>query len=133
MKQPIHNDVDFWRGALLAGGLTSIPRWTLDPVPGIGTHEAAIPDDLVARLQRLSEDLALPLTSVLLTAHAKVLAALSGEQEVATGYVADEGAEPLLCRLTHRARLLAGPVGERPSRRIRNPVAPGLPGRCPRT
>ena len=100
MKQPIHNDVDFWRDALLAGGLTSIPRWTLDPVPGIGTHEAAIPDDLVARLQRLSEDLALPLTSVLLTAHAKVLSALSGEQEVATGYVADEGAEPLLCRLS---------------------------------
>ena len=100
MKQPIHNDVDFWRDALLAGGLTSIPRWTLDPVPGIGTHEAAIPADLVARLQRLSEDLALPLTSVLLTAHAKVLSALSGEQEVATGYVADEGAEPLLCRLS---------------------------------
>ena len=54
----------------------------------------------MARLQRLSEDLALPLSSVLLTAHAKVLSALSGEQEVATGYVADEGAEPLLCRLS---------------------------------
>ena len=37
---------------------------------------------------------------MLLAAHAKVLSALSGEQEVATGYVADEGAEPLLCRLS---------------------------------
>ena len=64
------------------------------------THEAAIPDDLVARLQRLSDDLALPLSSVLLAAHAKVLSALSGEQDVATGYVAEEGAEPLLCRLS---------------------------------
>ena len=37
---------------------------------------------------------------MLLAAHAKVLAALSGEQEVATGYVAERGAEPLLCRLS---------------------------------
>ena len=37
----------------------------------------------------------LPLSSVLLAAHAKVLSALSGEQEVATGYVADR--EPNRC------------------------------------
>ena len=84
----------------LAGGFTAIPRWTLDPVPGVAEHEATIPDDVVAALRRLAEDLAVPLDSVLLAAHAKVLAALSGEHEVATGYVAAAGGRPLPCRLT---------------------------------
>src|SRR5664279_2195287 len=90
----------FWRARLLAGGFTAIPRWTLDPVTGVGEHDATIPDDLVAALRRLADELALPLGSVLLTAHAKVLAALSGEREVVTGYVAARGGRPLPCRLT---------------------------------
>src|SRR5439155_3268226 len=40
-----------------------------------------------------------PLSSVLLTSHAKVLGALSGESEVWTGYAA-EGSPPLPCRMT---------------------------------
>ena len=50
---------------------------------------------------------ALPLSSLLLAAHAKVLAALAGEREVATGYVPAAGDRPLPCRLTHRTRHLA--------------------------
>jgi amino acid adenylation domain-containing protein len=100
MQHSADVDAAFWRDALLAGGITAIPRWTLDPVTGVEAHEAAIPDDLVARLHRLSDDLELPLNSVLLAAHAKVLSALSGEYEVATGYVADRGAAPLLCRMS---------------------------------
>ncbi len=91
---------EFWRGVLVAGGFTAIPRWTRDPVPGVAEHEATIPDDLVAALRRLADELAVPLSSVLLAAHAKVLAALSGEREVATGYVAAAGGRPLPCRLT---------------------------------
>ena len=67
---------------------------------GVAEHEATIPDDLVAALRRLADELAVPLSSVLLAAHAKVLAALSGEGEVATGYVAGGGGQPLPCRLT---------------------------------
>jgi amino acid adenylation domain-containing protein len=92
-------DREFWRGVLLAGGSTAIPRWTLDPVPGVGTHEATIPGDLVAALRRRSAELGVPLGSVLLAAHAKVLAALSGEAEVVTGYITAPGARPLPCRL----------------------------------
>ena len=92
-------DREFWRGVLLAGGSTAIPRWTLDPVPGVGTHEATIPGDLVAALRRRSAELGVPLGSVLLAAHAKVLATLSGEAEVVTGYIAAPGARPLPCRL----------------------------------
>src|SRR3989454_4396870 len=91
---------EFWRGVLLAGGFIALPRWTLEPVPGVGEHEARIPDELVAAVRRLADELAVPLSSVLLTAHAKVLGALSGEREVSTGYAAMEGRSPLLCRMT---------------------------------
>src|SRR6266567_9075347 len=93
-------DREFWHGVLLAGGFAALPRWTLDPVPGVGEHEARIPDELMAALRRLADELAVPLSSVLLTAHAKVLGALSGEREVSTGYAAKEGRSPLLCRMT---------------------------------
>src|SRR5438552_1143389 len=66
---------EFWRGVLLAGGFTEVPRWTLDPVPGIAEHEAKICNEVVAALRRLADELAVPLSSVLLTAHAKVLGA----------------------------------------------------------
>src|SRR3989442_8491547 len=90
---------EFWRGVLLAAGFTALPRWTLNPAPGVGEHEATIPDELVAALRRLAKELAVPLSSVLLTAHAKVLGALSGEREVSTGY-AVEASSPLPCRMT---------------------------------
>src|SRR6185295_10373544 len=91
---------EFWRGVLLTGGFTAIPRWSIDPATGIAEHEAKIPDDLIATLRRLAAELEITASSVLLAAHAKVLAALSGEREVATGYVGQEGGRPLLCRLT---------------------------------
>src|SRR6266581_2745839 len=96
---PADRGREFWRGVLLAGGSTVLPRWTLNPVPGVHEHEATIPDELVAALRRLADELAVLLSSVLLTAHAKVLGALSGEREVCTGY-AVEGRSPLLCRMT---------------------------------
>ncbi|MFI2347899.1 amino acid adenylation domain-containing protein [Streptomyces sp. NPDC019443] len=100
MGAQVEADREFWRGVLVAGGFTAIPRWTLNPLTGVDEHEATIPDDVVGALCRLAKDLAVPLNSVLLAAHAKVLAALSGEHEVATGYVAVEGGQPLPCRLT---------------------------------
>jgi amino acid adenylation domain-containing protein len=53
---------------------------------GRGEHEARIPEELVSALRRVAHDLALPLSSVLLTAQAKVLAVLSGECDVTAGY-----------------------------------------------
>src|SRR5437763_16755244 len=82
---------EFWRGVLLAGGFIALPRWTLEPVPGIGEHEARIPDELVAAVRRLAGELAVPLSSVLLTAHAKVHGALSGERVLSTGVAYVEG------------------------------------------
>jgi amino acid adenylation domain-containing protein len=109
---------EFWRGTLLAGTFTAVPRWTREPVAGMGQHEVRFPGELVAPLRRLGDELAVPFSSVLLTAHAKVLSVLSGELEVTTGYAATKGRSPLLCRMstepdswrvmlleTHRTRL----------------------------
>src|SRR6266446_2716637 len=90
---------EFWRGVLLAGGFPALPRWTLSPVAGVGEHEASISDELVTALRRLANELAVPLSSVLLTAHAKVLGALSGERKVCTGYTMELG-PPLPLRMT---------------------------------
>ncbi len=94
---------EFWRGVLLAGGFTALPRWTLAPVVGIGEHAARIPDELVTALRRLANELAVPFSSVLLAAHAKVLGALSGEREVCTGYALELGS-PLPLRMTLEPR-----------------------------
>jgi amino acid adenylation domain-containing protein len=91
---------EYWRGVLVAGGFTAIPRWTSNPVAGLAEHEEMISVDLVAALRRLADELTIPLSSVLLAAHAKVLATLSGEQGVVTGYVAEQGRQPLPCRLS---------------------------------
>jgi amino acid adenylation domain-containing protein len=91
---------EFWRGELVAGGFTAIPRWSLDPARGIAVHKAKVPEDLATMLRALAQQLGMPFSSVLLAAHAKVLAVLSGEREVTTGYIGGPGHEPLPCRLT---------------------------------
>src|SRR6266566_3082384 len=87
------------RGRCEMSGFMAVPRWTLNPAPGIGEHEAAVPVELAGQLPRLAYELKVPPSTVLLTAHAKVLGALSGEREVWTGYAA-KGSPPLPCRLT---------------------------------
>jgi amino acid adenylation domain-containing protein len=93
-------DREYWLNAFTAGGLTAIPRWTRDPAPGVSEYETTIPDDRVAALRRLADDLGVPLGSVLLAAHGKVLAGLSGEREVTTGYVPADRGQPLPCVLS---------------------------------
>jgi amino acid adenylation domain-containing protein len=99
MTQLTEAGQEFWRGVLAAGGFTAIPRWTLHPAPGIGEHDATIPDDLVAAVRRLADELEVPFGSVVLAAHAKVLAVLSGEREVVTGYLGGAGGRALPCRV----------------------------------
>ena len=104
MGMLVESGREYWRGVLGAGGFTAIPRWTRDPAIGVGEHREPIPGDLADALRRLADSSALPLSSLLLAAHAKVLAALSGEREVATGYVPAAGDRPLPCRLSTERR-----------------------------
>jgi amino acid adenylation domain-containing protein len=83
--------------------INAIPRWTLRPVMGVAEHLVTVPADLVTRLRGLAGELGVPLSSVLLAAHAKVLAALSGEAEVVTGYGATAADAALPCPLTAKA------------------------------
>ncbi|MDQ1007334.1 amino acid adenylation domain-containing protein [Streptomyces sp. V4I23] len=83
-----------------AGGFTALPRWVTTPVPGTAEHTTALPGPLTAELRSRAEALRVPLTAVLLAAHVKVLAELSGDGVVRTGYLAPSGAWPLPCRLT---------------------------------
>ncbi|HZA17353.1 MAG TPA: AMP-binding protein, partial [Pseudonocardiaceae bacterium] len=91
---------EFWRRVLMAGGFTAIPRWTVHAVTGVAEHQEKIPEALMETLHRLGDELEMPLSSVLLAAHAKVLAALCGDREVVTGYVAVAGSPALPCRLS---------------------------------
>ncbi|MCB9007810.1 MAG: amino acid adenylation domain-containing protein [Ardenticatenaceae bacterium] len=121
---------NYWQSVLNNSGLTAIPRWSHNSAPGTAKHEVTVADNLVTALRKIADDLDISLNAILLAAHAKVLAALSGESEVVTGYVALKGSQPLPCQLstasdswrtllvkTHRAEaaLLAHkafPVGE---------------------
>ena len=94
---------------LLAGGSTTIPRWTCTPVAGVGQHAGAVPGELAAALRRLADEMGVPLSSVLLAVHAKVLAALSGEREYA-----------------HDRLSWPRPVAGRPGRRSGAAVLPSL-------
>ncbi|MER0243133.1 amino acid adenylation domain-containing protein [Streptomyces sp. HSW2009] len=93
------DDREFWRKVLAAGGFTAIPRWSVQPAPGVAELEVAVPDELASAVHRSAGELGVPWAAVLLAAHAKVLAALSGEQEVSTGYRAAPGGPALPCRV----------------------------------
>src|SRR6185369_365510 len=100
MDVPAPNGREFWLSVLAAGGRTTVPRWTLDPVPGIAGVETTVPAGQAATLRRLASELEMPLSSVVLAAHARVLAALSGERVVATGYVTKDRDRALPCVVT---------------------------------
>ncbi|MEU5595109.1 amino acid adenylation domain-containing protein [Streptomyces sp. NPDC020298] len=100
MGARVEADREYWSRVLTAGGLTPVPRWAPEPVAGVAEYEATVPDAVAAAVRELARRSAVPVSAVLLAAHTKVLAALSGEREVVTGYVAGERSGPLPCRLT---------------------------------
>src|SRR2546428_14025461 len=76
---------EFWRGVLLAGGFTAVPRWTLDQVPGIAEHEAKICNEVVAALRRLADELAGALRSGLLARSRQAAGRPFGEPRAVAG------------------------------------------------
>src|SRR5260370_38608378 len=94
------SDREYWHGVLTGGGFTPIPRWTLDPVPGVAVCEAPAPGDLLPALRQRAAELRVPLSSVLLAAHATVREALSGESAVVTASLAGIRGVSLPCGLT---------------------------------
>ncbi|MEU9207265.1 amino acid adenylation domain-containing protein [Streptomyces sp. NPDC048415] len=99
METHVEADREFWSRVLTARGVTAVPRWVREPVPGAAEHEASVPDDVADAMRGLVRQWGVPVSALLLAAHAKVLAALSGEQEVVTGYAAGVRGGPLPCHL----------------------------------
>ncbi|MFH9979256.1 amino acid adenylation domain-containing protein [Streptomyces sp. NPDC017179] len=92
-------DREFWSEVLTAGGFTAVPRWTGEPVTGEAEHEQIVPAGTARAVRALAAELEVPPGAVLLAAHAKVLAVLSGEPDVVTGHVPGPDSGPLPCRL----------------------------------
>ncbi|MBK1783312.1 non-ribosomal peptide synthetase [Prauserella cavernicola] len=90
---------EFWRTVLAAGGTTAVPRWTSAPAPGFAEHEAVLGEELSRSLRSLAAEAGAPVSAALLAAHVRVLAALTGERAVTTGYVTGPG-PPLPCSLS---------------------------------
>jgi amino acid adenylation domain-containing protein len=88
----------YWHDVLLAGGATTVPRWTATPRPGVAEHREPLDHALRTAIDRRAAECGVSPDSALMAAHAAVLARLSGEPDVVTGYVADDG-RPLPCRL----------------------------------
>ncbi len=89
----------YWHNVFSPGGITTVPRWTINPSSKVFNYEEKISNDLFAGLQSLAKESALSLETLLLASHAKVLAALSGEANVTTGYVLDSDDQVLPCRM----------------------------------
>jgi amino acid adenylation domain-containing protein/non-ribosomal peptide synthase protein (TIGR01720 family) len=94
----------FWRGVVQGAPLAALPaREGGDaPAPDAAPHLwIEIPAPTAAGLRRAAEDAGVPLKTVLLAAHLRVLSLWSGEDDVVTGYVTSgrpeaEGGERVL-------------------------------------
>ncbi|MEU9478954.1 amino acid adenylation domain-containing protein [Streptomyces sp. NPDC048191] len=98
MGTRVEADREFWSRVLTAGGVTTVPRWVREPVPGAAEHETPVPDDVTEAVHALARHRGVPVSALMLAAHMKVLAVLSGEPEVVTGYTTGVRGEPLPCR-----------------------------------
>lgn len=87
--QAIHSEEHrrFWQERLEGSEFIRIPRWKTAPITrerGIGYCEVEISDDLSNALKRLALSAAVPIKNVLLAAHMRALAMLSGKTDVTT-------------------------------------------------
>ncbi|EFL37048.1 non-ribosomal peptide synthetase [Streptomyces viridochromogenes DSM 40736] len=88
------------RSSRAEGGFTALPRWAKEPVPGTGEQVRSVPDGVLAALRVRAGELGVPLGAILLAAHAKVLALLSGDPDVRSGYLVPGRTGPLPFALT---------------------------------
>ena len=77
----------FWQERLEGSEFIRVPRWKPTPIArerGIGYCEVEISDDLSNALKRLALSAAVPIKNVLLAAHMRALAMLSGKTDITT-------------------------------------------------
>ncbi|HKV10096.1 MAG TPA: amino acid adenylation domain-containing protein [Thermoanaerobaculia bacterium] len=78
----------YWLDLLAGSSFVEVPRWRTSPASGTtrGVLNLLVPlgDEIGAGLQRLALQTAVPLKNVLLAAHLRALAALSGQPDILT-------------------------------------------------
>ncbi|HEY6351023.1 MAG TPA: amino acid adenylation domain-containing protein [Candidatus Angelobacter sp.] len=77
----------FWQERLEESEFLRVPRWKPTPITtrrGVGFHEVEISDELSNALKRVALAAAVPVKTVLLAAHMRALAMLSGNTDVTT-------------------------------------------------
>ena len=83
----------FWKEKLSECTIAVLPRWQKFPrearIRQICTHNVAIPPEIAEGLKQLANGAGVPLKSVLLAAHLRVLSLLCGQSDVLTGLVAN--------------------------------------------
>ncbi|GLZ52637.1 amino acid adenylation domain-containing protein [Actinomycetospora sp. NBRC 106378] len=90
-----------WR-AVVASGATELPSWPAnppEPAGSTGSRVQPVPADLGAVIRRVAHDHGVGIGAVVLAAHARVVAALTGEPDVLTALVVGAGHEPRPCRV----------------------------------
>ncbi|MGP4047150.1 amino acid adenylation domain-containing protein [Streptomyces sp. 2A115] len=109
----------FWQDVLAQGAAEPLPRWDAPATQGEGVlmHPVPLPEGLSDQLRELASALAVPVKNVLMAAHVKVIAALTGQDEVLTGYEhsgrperegADQAIGMFLNTLPFRTRVAGG-------------------------
>ncbi len=70
-----------------------LPRWqrdeTVDPARRFGQHRVTVPTAVSARLREVAREIGVPVKSVLLAAHFKVLSAWTGQRQIVTGLISN--------------------------------------------
>jgi amino acid adenylation domain-containing protein len=83
---------DFWTEKLRDSAMTVIPRWSSSHATAqayVQLRPVQLSEDLSRNLRRLASTLRVPLKSVFLAAHLRILSLLSGQEDVITGIAAN--------------------------------------------
>jgi amino acid adenylation domain-containing protein len=83
--------------APVAHGATRLPRWASAPVAGVAEHALPLPAETTRAVRATAEALGVTVDTLLLAAHGKVVAALTGESAVVVGLVTADADEAVPC------------------------------------
>lgn len=79
----------FWQQQLTGIPFTRIPRWPKEAATGIEKSDILLDPQLSQELKKLAVELGVPLKTVLLAIHVRILSLYSGEDEIVTGLVSN--------------------------------------------